>query len=191
MNSASFDFVSKCIDSEYMYNEKRTLEEDSPRKAKFVHQGRVMEGLLVEKGSEESFEEAMKKFIKKSQIYVGIFGNSYSERTREEYEFALKLGLPLLVYYFTDPPKIAIGSHSKVARFLQYDVKDDKAHIRGNYGRIEAHDPTELIDIVLSDLACKVLDIVREGIDDRRMLLEKAPDATIGAIVRTRKNVFE
>lgn len=183
--------LEECIDSGYMYNSKRTLEEDSPKKAELVHQGKIMRALLVEKGSEGSFEEAMKKDIKLSQIYVGIFGNHYSEPTRKEYEYARKLGFPLLVYYFTESPRIAKGSHCKVVRFLQNTVKNDQVHIRGNYGRVEAHDQTELIDIILSDLACKAADIVREGIENRRMLLAKAPDAAIGAILRARKSVVD
>jgi hypothetical protein len=183
--------LQECIDSEYMYNSKRTLEEDSPKKAELVHQGKIMKGILVEKGSEESFEEAMKRGIKRSQIYVGIFGDDHSEPTQKEYDFARQLGLPLLVYYFTEPAKVAKGVHTKVVRLLKNKAENDHVHIRGNYRRIEAREPNELIDIILSDLACKVADFVREGTEDRRMLLESAPDAAIGAILRAKRTVFD
>jgi hypothetical protein len=182
--------LEDCINTEYMYNEQRTLEEDE--KAEFVHQGIIMKAILVERGSEESFEESMKAGIDAAQIYVGIFGNQYSEPTRKEYDYARQLGLPLLVYYFTDPPKVAKGSHSRVVRFLKRDVQNTHhVHIRGNYRKIEAREFTELIDIILSDLASKAADMVREAIAVRRMLLEKTPDSVIGVILRARKTVFD
>lgn len=177
-----------CINTEYMYNEQRTLEEDE--KAQFVHQGAIMEGRVVEKGSEETFEERMKNGLEDSQVYVGIFGNQYSIPTIKEYEYARHLGLPLLVYYFTEPARIAKGAHTNVVRFLQKNVKKQLV-IRGNYRKIEARTPTELIDLILSDLTCTVADNVREAIATRRMFTQEVPDSTIGAILRAKKSVFE
>lgn len=180
--------LQKCIDAEYVYNSERTLEED--KRGVLVHQGRLMKAILVEKSSEESFDERMKKGLDDSQIYVGIFGNQYSDITCKEYEYARKLGLPILVYYFTEPAKMAKGLQTKVLRFLRKDVRKDIV-IRGNYNKIEARTPTKLIDLILADLACLVADNVREAVALRRMFAKQTPDGTIGAILRARKTVFE
>ena len=178
-----------CIDTEYLYNDKRTLEEDEPSKAEFVHQGTLFRAIIVEKGSAETFEERMKNGLNDSQVYVGIFGNQYSPITCKEYEYARELGLPLLVYYFTQPARIAKGAQTKVVRFLKKNVRKELV-IRGNYRKIEARTPTELVDLILSDLACLVADNVREAIALRRMFTKEAPDSTIGAILRAKKPVF-
>ena len=179
------DRLQKAIDSEYMYNVMRTDERDE-----LVHQGVIMKAVVVERESDESFDLAMKKGIEKSQIYVGIFGKDYSIPTQKEYHAARQRGLPILVYYYTQPPHIAKGFHTKVTRFLEKDVKPE-LRIRGNYGRIEAHDDMELVDLILNDLACKTVDLAREAMSFRRMLLEKAPDDVIAAILRAKKSVFE
>lgn len=179
--------LQRYIDAEYMYNDERTHDEDE--NAVFVHQGKIMKAILVERGSAESFEEAMKNDLDKSQIYVGIFGKRDSEPTRKEYDYARQKGLPLLVYYFTVPARSAKGVHSKVVRFLAAQTK--QVRIRGNYRKIEARTLTDLIDIILSDLTCKVADIVREAIAMRQMLVEKAPVGVIGAVQRVRKTVFD
>jgi hypothetical protein len=57
------------IDSEHMFNEERTRDEEE-----LVDQGIVMKGFLVEKESGESFDTTMRQGIEGSQIYVGIFG---------------------------------------------------------------------------------------------------------------------
>ena len=180
--------MQKCIDAEYLYNSERTLEEDE--KGVLVHQGILMKAILVERGSQESFEQRMKDGLDSSQIYVGIFGDQFSDPTCREYDYARKLGLPLLVYYFTVPPRIAKGVTTKVVQFLAKNVQKQVV-IRGNYRRIEARTPSELIDIIPSDLACTLADIVREAIRIRSMLLGGAPDGTIAAILRARKTVFE
>ena len=182
--------LQQCINAEYMYNKQRTNEEEEA--AKFIHQGVVMKGLLVEGTSGESFDQRMKKLLDVSHIYVGIFGNNYSDPTRREYNYACKLGLPLLVYYFTVPPQKAKGTTSKVVQFLDKTVRSrNKLVIRGNYRKIEARKPNELIDIILSDLACTVADIAAEGITGRKMILESAPTAIIDAVLRARRTVFQ
>ena len=148
-----------------------------------------MKAILVEKGSQETFEERMKAGLDDSQVYVGIFGNDYSPTTCKEYEYARGLGLPLLVYYFTEPAKTAKGVQTKVVNFLRKDVRKELV-IRGNYRKIEARTPTELIDLVLADLACLVADNVREAVALRRMFARETPYSTILAIIRARKPVF-
>jgi hypothetical protein len=182
--------LQKCIDAEYMYNDERTYEEDE--KAEFVHQGNIMKSVVVEAKSEETFEERMKEGLESSQIYVGIFGNLYSVPTCREYEYARQLGLPLLVYYFTQPARVARGAHTKVVRFLNRNLKDQNPSlvIRGNYGKIVARQYAELIDLILSDLACTVADNVRETVGVRQMLIKMAPNSTVGVVLRARKPVF-
>ncbi len=183
------DDLREYIDTEYMYNDKRTYDEDDPSKAKLVHQGVMLKGLIVEEGSAETFEERMKNGLDTSQIYVGIFGNQYSPVTIREYEYASKLGLPLLVYYFTEPGRIAKGVKTKMVAYLKKNVRKELV-IRGNYKRIEARTPTDLIDLILSDLARKVADNVREAIALRAMLIKAAPDSTIGAVLKAKKPAF-
>lgn len=150
--------LQKCIDAEYMYNDARTYEEDE--EAEFVHQGTIMRAIIIEKENEETFEERMKNGLDNSQIYVGIFGNDYSDPTCKEYEYARQIGLPLLVYYFTQPARTARGAHTSVVRFLNKNLKKQVPSIviRGNYSKIEARQDTDLIDLILSDLACTVAD---------------------------------
>ena len=173
------------INSEYMFNDERTQDEEE-----IVHQGIIMEGFLVEKESGESFDAAMKEGIESSQIYVGIFGNRYSEPTVKEYEAARKIGIPLLVYYFTRPAHRAAGLQTRAVKFLEREVKPF-VKIRGNYSRIVARQNNELVDYVLADLAAKVTDLVRESVAVRRMVLENAPVELLAAVLRAKRSVFE
>ena len=172
------------IDSEYMYNVKRTEEQEE-----LVHQGIVMKAVLVEAESDESFDIAMKRGLKGSQIYVGIFGRDYSIPTAEEYMYARKLGLPILVYYFTKDSRKAKDCRGKVANFLKKEVKPH-VRIRGNYSKIEIREERDLVDLILADLACKTTDLVREAVSIRQLFLE-APDTVIATVLRAYKSVFE
>jgi len=173
------------INTEYMFNDERTQDEEE-----IVHQGIIMEGFLVEKESGESFDAAMKEGIESSQIYVGIFGNRYSEPTVKEYEAARKIGIPLLVYYFTRPAHRAAGLQTRAVKFLEREVKPF-VKIRGNYSRIVTRQNNELVDYVLADLAAKVTDLVRESVAVRRMVLENAPVELLAAVLRAKRSVFE
>jgi hypothetical protein len=134
--------------------------------------------------SDESFDIAMKRGLTNSQIYVGIFGNLYSDLTVKEYHFARKLGLPLLVYCFTQPPHQARARSGRVLRFLKSEVKP-RITIRANYARIEVRNEESLIDLILSDLVSRTVDLAREAVSVRRYLL-RAPDTVMGAILRAR-----
>ena len=176
--------LQAAIDSEYMYNMKRTEEQEE-----LVHQGIVMKGVRVEAESDESFDIAMKRWLNDSQIYVGIFGRDYSIPTAKEYGYARELGLPILVYYFTKDSRSAKDCRGKVVNFLNKEVKPH-IRIRGNYSRIEIREERDLLDLILADLACKTTDLVREAVSTRELFL-KAPDTVIAAIIRARKSVFE
>jgi len=162
----------------------RTEEEEE-----LVHQGVVMQGFLVERESDESFDVTMRHGIDSSQVYVGIFGKEYSEATVKEYEDAREKGLPLLVYYFTEPPHKAAARHDRVVRFLHREVKP-AVRIRGNFSRIVVVGRSELIDQILVDLAANVTNLVRESVAVRRLLLKNAPPELLGAILRAKKSVF-
>jgi hypothetical protein len=176
--------LQAAIDSEYMYNGKRTEEQEE-----LVHQGVVMKGVRVEAESDESFDIAMKRWLNDSQIYVGIFGKDYSIPTTKEYGYACELGLPILVYYFTKDRRSAKGCRSKVVNFLEKEVKP-YVRIRGNYSKIEIKEEGDLLDLILADLACKTTDLVREAISTRQLLLG-APDTVVASIRRAPKSVFE
>jgi hypothetical protein len=100
-----------------MYNQKRTDEEHE-----IVHQGVITQGFIVEGEHDESFDLAMKRGLGSSQMYVGIFGKRSSGPTKKEYKAARRLGLPLLIYYFTKPPRKASSVHDGVVKFLEKDV---------------------------------------------------------------------
>lgn len=172
------------IDSEYMSNVLRTNEREE-----FHHQGVIMQGFLVERESDESYDVAMRRGIDVSQVYVGVFGKEYSKATVDEYREAREKGLPLLVYYFTEPPQKAAGLHSKVIKFLEREVKP-AVKIRGNFSRVTMRERDELIDQVLVDLAARVADLARESVAVRRLILEKAPPELLGAILRAKRSVF-
>lgn len=172
------------INSEYMYNQKRTVQQQE-----LVHQGNVMKAILVEEESDESFDISMKRDLTNSQIYVGIFGKHYSGPTVKEYHFARKLGLPLMVYCFTQPPRQAKSHPGRVLKFLESEVKP-RVTIRANYARIEVQNQEALIDLILCDLASRIADLVRESVSVRRLFL-RAPDTVMAAILRAKKSVFE
>ena len=133
----------------------------------------------------------MKEGTETSQIYVGIFGNRYFEPTVKEYKAVRKIGMPLLVYYFTRPAHRAAGLQTRAVKFLEREVKPF-VKIRGNYSRIVVRQNNELVDCVLADLAAKVTDLVRESVAVRRMVLENAPVELLAApVLRAKRSVFE
>ena len=176
--------VREAIDSEYLYNEKRTTQ-----KEELVQQGNITKAVLVERGSKESFDVAMKEGLDQSQIYVGIFGNRYSAITVKEYLTARSQGLPLLIYYFAEPPRTASGLRTKTVQFLNKEVKPHVI-IRGNYNKVMFRRREDLIDQILVDISRTMVDLVRESVSVRRLLLQEAPDALLGAILRSKQTVF-
>jgi hypothetical protein len=170
---------------EYLYNERRTREEEE-----LVHQGVVTQGYLVEKESDESFDLAMKRGIESSQMYVGIFGKRYSKPTVKEYHAARKLGLPLFVYYYTRPPSVSSDVQNRVVEFLNKDVKPFIT-VRGNFRRLSLQDDNDLVDQVLMDVGARITDLVRESVAVRRMILEKTPAELLAAVLRARTSVFD
>jgi len=178
------DELREAIDSEYLYNEKRTAQ-----KEELVQQGNITKAVCVERGSKESFDVAMKEGLDQSQMYVGIFGNRYSAATVKEYSTARSQGLPLLIYYFAEPPHTASGLRTKTVQFLNREAKP-RVIIRGNYNRVIFRRREDLIDQILIDIARTIADLVRESVSVRRLLVQEAPDALLGAILRAKQTVF-
>jgi hypothetical protein len=168
-----------------MYNQKRTDEEHE-----LVHQGAITQGFIVEVESDESFDLAMKRGIGSSQMYVGIFGKRSSEPTKKEYKAARRLGLPLLIYYFTKPPRKASSMHGDVVKFLDKEVKPF-VRVGGNFRELVLHNEKDLVDRVLADIAARVTDLARESIATRRLILEHTPPELLAAILRSGKPIFE
>jgi hypothetical protein len=168
-----------------MYNQTRTDEEHE-----LVHQGAITQGFVVEEESDQSFDLAMKRGINSSQFYVGIFGKINSEPTRKEYRAARRLGLPLLIYYYTEPPRIASRTHGSVVNFLEKEVKPF-VKIGGNFRELRLRNEDNLIDCILNDLTSRVTDLVRESVATRKLILEQAPSDLLAAILRSGKPIFE
>lgn len=101
--------------------------------------------------------------MKRSQLYVGLFGKEFSERTKREFLDAVNRGMTTLVYYAlpSHTLKELRGSSSKVYDFMMNEVKP-KTLIRGNYQRKLIKTLDELEDEIVVDLLAELTDMVRQ-----------------------------
>jgi hypothetical protein len=118
---------------------------------------------VVEYGRGGDIEKKMTDAMNKSQLYVGLFGKEYSERTKLEYFDAVKRGMTTLVYYArpSHTLKELKGSSNKVYAFLMKEAKP-RTLIRGNYQRKIIRSLDELEDEIVVDLLAEVTDMVRQ-----------------------------
>jgi len=118
---------------------------------------------VVEYGRGGDIEKKMTDGMNKSQMYVGLFGKEYYERTKLEFLDAIKRGMTTLVYYArpSHTLKELKGSSNKVYAFLMKDVKP-KTLIRGNYQRKAIKTLAELEDEIVVDLLVELTDMVRQ-----------------------------
>lgn len=118
---------------------------------------------VVESTRGGDIEKKMTDAMKKSQLYVGLFGKEFSERTKLEFLDAVKRGMTTLVYYAlpSHTLKELKGSSNKVYDFLMEEVKP-KTLIRGNYQRKLINTLDELQDEIVIDLVAELTDMVRQ-----------------------------
>ncbi len=121
---------------------------------------------VVEYRREGNIQQKIMKALNRSHLYVGIFGNEYSQPTVDEFHEAVKRGMNTLVYYFTVPPstlKEKAGTPSKpnqVHDFLMGQVKTANLTIRGNYKNLVIKTPSDLEDEIVADLSAEVMEMI-------------------------------
>ena len=104
--------------------------------------------------------------MNRSQLYVGIFGREFSERTVDEFHDAVKRGMSPLVYYYTEPPSVLKSKAESSTKddlvydFLVNQVKPTGLVIRGNYNRIVIRTQPELEDEIVADLSAEMLEMI-------------------------------
>lgn len=112
-------------------------------------------------------DQKILKAMNRSQLYVGIFGNQYSEPTVGEFHEALRRGMNPLVYYYTEPPVGLVDSAptptkpNKVYTFLMEQVKTIGILIMGNYKRINIRTQSELENAIVTDLTGEVIEMIK------------------------------
>jgi hypothetical protein len=125
----------------------------------------VMEAELVERREGETIEGDMASGLKRSSIYVGIFGNDYSKDTIDEYLEARRQGIPLLIFELAPKARYKNRRDPKVTDFLENQVKGkDRCRImklRAAY--------LENSVVILQRIADRVAEIVRQYHEIRRI----------------------
>ena len=118
---------------------------------------------IVEYTRGGDIEKKIADAMKRSQLYVGLFGKEFSERTRREFLDAVNRGMTTLVYYAlpSHTLKELQGSSSKVYDFMMNEVKP-RTLIRGNYQRKLIKTLAELEDEIIVDLLAELTDMVRQ-----------------------------
>jgi hypothetical protein len=123
----------------------------------------LMKVELVERRSGERIRGDITMALRSSMMYVGMFGNKYSEITVAEYRDARRRGLPLLVFDMVRRGK----RDSRVKDFLDGEVKkiDD--------GRVTTvpFSPSRTVqaaDVIIQRVANTVADMVRQNLEMRR-----------------------
>lgn len=98
-------------------------------------------------------EESLNK-ASESDIFVGIFGESYSELTAKEYYKAKEAGRPCFIYVLKD-----VKRDEKLTQFLRNEVAK-------SFKFQEFSSTAELIENVVNDLSVFMGEIIRRGIKD-------------------------
>jgi len=149
--------------SQEEFERLRTNLRDAINAEEFARQ-RIMRAVLVEEKRGSVIRTDIEKGIDGYAIYVGIFGQVYSDWTAYGFRMARMRGLPLLVYRFRRqkgrgrPRKHdGRGRRSKVEVFLEDEAKRFDIRVRGPYSS-----ENSLEDAMLTDLALQVADMVAE-----------------------------
>ncbi len=148
-----------------VFNSKR-LEEtvDKSFAPKYSHHLIVPEVVEYSRGSD--VERKINIAMKKSQLYVGIFGLEYSNTTVKEFDQALDRGMTTLIYFFTEPPAPLKSKSLTKSQSEFYDFLIDEVHpktlIRGNYKRVEIKTRQELEDEIVDDILAELTVMIRQ-----------------------------
>lgn len=146
-----------------MVNYKRVGEQERGAGPSLYYQP-LFVAEVVEYRRGGDIERKITEAMNRSQLYVGLFGEKYSDRTRREYLDALNRGMTTLVYYFNSALRTLKESEdasNEVYKFLMKDVYPLKVAIRGNYDRIEIKTLEKLADEIVVDLLAELTDMIR------------------------------
>lgn len=121
---------------------------------KKISTNQYLESILLErKGADsETPKDSSIKSVKKSDIYVGIFGMKYSNITIEEYRKAVKQKIPCLIYV-----KKTKKRDEKLSNFLKEEIKS-------RFRYYEFSSKKELLQVVENDLNDFVFDLLVDGL---------------------------
>lgn len=127
----------------------------------------MLKAVLVESKKGTSIKSDIDEGLSDSAIYVGIFGQVYSEITVEEFRKAYSRMMPILIYRFRKNKgiKSVIGGRSNVDDFLRTEVKQNDIRIRGPFFSDAA-----LIEAVITDLGFLIAKMVKESASIRRTI---------------------
>lgn len=120
---------------------------------------------LVERRSGERIRGDITIALSSSTMYVGLFGNKYSEPTIAEYKDARRRGLPLLVFSMVRQGK----RDSRVRDFLDNEVKkvDDG---RITYVTFRPSKIGEAAYVISQRIANEVANMVQQNLQIRRIV---------------------
>jgi len=126
-----------------------------------------LESTLLElKGANaENPADASGKAVRKSDIYIGIFGKEYSEITVKEYREAVKRRIPALIYL-----KKIKQREQKLQDFLESEVKS-------NFIFHEFSSNKKLLQQIEDDLNDFIFDLLQDGLELYKKRKEKAGHA--------------
>lgn len=119
----------------------------------------------------ENPTDASVKAVKKSDIYIGIFGKKYSETTVKEYRESVKRKIPCLIYL-----KKTKQREQKLLDFLESDVKS-------NFKFYEFSSNKKLLQQIENDLNEFIFDLLQDGLEQYKNRKKK--------IIRDTKETFE
>ncbi|NWG37050.1 DUF4062 domain-containing protein [Nitrososphaera sp.] len=128
---------------------------------------KMLRAILVESKKGTSIQSDIDEGLSDSAIYVGIFGQVYSEITVEEFRKAYSRMMPVLIYRFRKNKRIksVIRGRSNVDEFLRAEVKQYDIRIRGPFSN-----ETALIEAVITDLGFLIAKMVKESANIRRTI---------------------
>jgi len=131
---------------------------------------RIMNAILVEL-KRGQIDADIEKGIRDASIYVGIFGRVYSEPTIKEFKRARDSNLPILIYRMVrtahgrSKKRSVASGRSKVDLFLRNEVMPLGIRVRGPF-----YDESSLEKAIMTDLAFRVAEMVREDANFRKMI---------------------
>jgi hypothetical protein len=131
----------------------------------------IMNAVLIENQRGAVISEDIKRHLDGCSIYVGIFGKKLSEWVVAELREARASGIPLLIYHLKRvtrrgrPTDRQRGRRSNVEAFLDEEVKRFGIRVRGPYRREE-----NILDAILDDLACEIVELTMEATLVRRTI---------------------
>ena len=122
----------------------------------------IMKAELVEKKGGTTIKGDISAAMERSALYVGIFGNRFSETVQSEYEEAKRRGLPALVFEIPPSKKETRDKRLKTLISRMKRVDDTRVMMIGA--------KRERLDIITRRIAAMVADMVLQNKEIRATL---------------------